>query len=99
MDYAVSGLLLNFIPHKAKALSEMARIVRPEGIVALYVWDYAGQRGAPTATLCYGILADSDRLTLEQAFIVLREPMDNELQYCKPKRAVLKIHFACLLLG
>lgn len=43
VDYAVSGLLLNFVPDKAKALSEMVRIVRPEGVVALYVWDYAGQ--------------------------------------------------------
>lgn len=43
VDYAVSGLVLNFIPDKTKALSEMVRIVRPEGTVALYVWDYAGQ--------------------------------------------------------
>jgi len=43
VDYAVSGLLLNFIPDKTKALSEMERIVRPHGTVALYVWDYAGQ--------------------------------------------------------
>ena len=43
VDYAVSGLVLNFLPDKTKALSEMARIVRPEGTVALYVWDYAGQ--------------------------------------------------------
>lgn len=43
LDYAVSGLVLNFLPDKAKALSEMARIVRPGGTVALYVWDYAGQ--------------------------------------------------------
>jgi SAM-dependent methyltransferase len=42
LDYAVSGLVLNFIPDKAKALSEMARIVRPGGTVGLYVWDYAG---------------------------------------------------------
>ena len=42
IDIAVSGLVLNFIPDKAKALSEMARIVRPGGVVALYVWDYAG---------------------------------------------------------
>src|SRR3569833_1434882 len=42
-DYAVSGLLLNFASDKAKVLSEMARIVRPGGMVALYVWDYAGQ--------------------------------------------------------
>jgi SAM-dependent methyltransferase len=43
VDYAVSGLVLNFIPDKVKALNEMARIVRPDGAVALYVWDYAGQ--------------------------------------------------------
>ena len=42
-DYAVSGLVLNFVPDKPKALSEMARIVRPGGTVGLYVWDYAGQ--------------------------------------------------------
>jgi trans-aconitate methyltransferase len=41
-DYAVSGLLLNFVPDKASLLQEMARIVRPGGVVALYVWDYAG---------------------------------------------------------
>lgn len=41
-DYAVSGLVLNFVPDKAKALSEMARIVHPSGAVGLYVWDYAG---------------------------------------------------------
>lgn len=43
VDFAVSGLLLNFVPDKTKALDEMKRIVRPGGTVALYVWDYAGQ--------------------------------------------------------
>ena len=39
-DVAVSGLVLNFVPdHKAMA-SEMARITKPGGKVALYVWDY-----------------------------------------------------------
>ncbi|WP_102126812.1 class I SAM-dependent methyltransferase [Deinococcus planocerae] len=42
-DYAVSGLVLNFVPDPARALREMARLVRPGGRVALYVWDYAGQ--------------------------------------------------------
>lgn len=41
-DLAVSGLVLNFVPDQPKAISEMYRIVRPEGSVALYVWDYAG---------------------------------------------------------
>lgn len=43
VDIAVSGLVLNFVPDKAKTVSEMARIVRPQGTVGLYVWDYAGQ--------------------------------------------------------
>jgi SAM-dependent methyltransferase len=42
-DVAVSGLALNFIPQPAVAVSEMVRVVRPGGIVAAYVWDYAGK--------------------------------------------------------
>jgi SAM-dependent methyltransferase len=43
VDVCVSGLVLNFIPDPAKAMSEMRRVVRPQGSVALYVWDYAGE--------------------------------------------------------
>lgn len=39
---AVSGLVLNFVGDKEKAVAEMARVVQPEGLVGLYVWDYAG---------------------------------------------------------
>jgi SAM-dependent methyltransferase len=42
-EAVVSGLVLNFIPDKERALSEMARVTRPGGIVALYVWDYVGE--------------------------------------------------------
>ncbi len=42
-DAVVSGLVLNFVPDPAKALSEMSRISRPGGTVAVYVWDYAGE--------------------------------------------------------
>lgn len=42
-DYAVSGLCLNFVPEPARALSEMRRVLRPGGVGAVYVWDYAGQ--------------------------------------------------------
>jgi trans-aconitate methyltransferase len=41
-DVAVSGLVLNFIPDKEAAVREMTRVVRTGGVVALYVWDYAG---------------------------------------------------------
>ena len=39
-DAAVSGLVLNFVPDKQKALAEMKRVSRPGGVVAFYVWDY-----------------------------------------------------------
>lgn len=42
-DVAVSGLVLNFVPDKDRALQEMRRVVRPGGTIAVYVWDYAGE--------------------------------------------------------
>jgi trans-aconitate methyltransferase len=41
-DVAVSGLVLNFVADKAKAMAEARRVVRSGGTVAAYVWDYAG---------------------------------------------------------
>jgi SAM-dependent methyltransferase len=42
-DAAVSGLVLNFVPHPDQMIAEMARAVGRGGVVALYVWDYAGK--------------------------------------------------------
>ena len=42
-DAVVSGLALNFVPEPAAALSEMVRVTRIGGTVALYVWDYSGE--------------------------------------------------------
>lgn len=42
-DAAISGLVLNFIPEPVWMVREMERVVRPGGVVALYVWDYAGE--------------------------------------------------------
>jgi len=39
-DAVVSALMLNFVPDRPRALSEMRRVVRPAGVVAAYVWDY-----------------------------------------------------------
>lgn len=42
-DAVVSGLVLNFVPEPQRAVAEMARVVKPGGLVAAYVWDYAGK--------------------------------------------------------
>ncbi|HEX7077722.1 MAG TPA: class I SAM-dependent methyltransferase [Candidatus Eisenbacteria bacterium] len=42
-DAVVSGLALNFVPEPDRAVAEMARSCRPGGVVAAYVWDYAGR--------------------------------------------------------
>jgi SAM-dependent methyltransferase len=42
-EAVVSGLVLNFVPHADRAVVEMRRVTVPDGIVAAYVWDYAGK--------------------------------------------------------
>ncbi len=43
LDAAVSGLVLNFLPRPQLAAAEMARVLKPGGVAAAYVWDYAGE--------------------------------------------------------
>jgi len=42
-DAATSGLVLNFVPDAAAVVGEMARVTRPGGVVAAYLWDYGGR--------------------------------------------------------
>ncbi len=41
-DVVVSGLMLNFAPEPARVTTELARIIRPGGVLGVYVWDYTG---------------------------------------------------------
>lgn len=41
-DAALSLLVLQFVPDRAAAVSEMARVVRPGGLVAAIMWDFTG---------------------------------------------------------
>jgi len=43
IDACVSGLVLNFVPDQPRGLAEMARVTRPGGVIAAYVWNYAGK--------------------------------------------------------
>jgi SAM-dependent methyltransferase len=43
LDAAVSALALNFIRNPAVAVAEMTRVTASGGVIAAYVWDYAGE--------------------------------------------------------
>lgn len=41
-DAAVMALVINLVPEPSKAVTEMARVVKPGGWVATYMWDLMG---------------------------------------------------------
>lgn len=43
LDAVVSGLVLNFVPSPGQAVAGMKRVARLGGVIAAYVWDYAGK--------------------------------------------------------
>jgi SAM-dependent methyltransferase len=43
VDVTVSGFVLNFVPDALAAVREMARVTTAGGMIAAYVWDYAGR--------------------------------------------------------
>jgi SAM-dependent methyltransferase len=49
-DVAIMALVLAFLPDPAKAVAEMARVVRPGGWVATYMWDIMNG-GSPTTPI------------------------------------------------
>lgn len=44
-DVVASALVINFLPNRPRGLAEMRRVAKPGGLVAGYVWDFAGGRG------------------------------------------------------
>ena len=65
-DAAVSGLVLNFLPQPEQAVCEMARVVRSGGIVAAYVWDYAGKMQLMRHFWNAAVALDPDALDLDE---------------------------------
>jgi ubiquinone/menaquinone biosynthesis C-methylase UbiE len=42
-DVAAMALVISFLPNPTKAVAEMARVVKPGGTVATYMWDFLGK--------------------------------------------------------
>jgi ubiquinone/menaquinone biosynthesis C-methylase UbiE len=53
-DIVVSALVINFIPDRPQALSEMRRVAHPRGVVAGYVWDF-GEELSPSGPFRSGL--------------------------------------------
>ena len=53
-DVVASSLVLNFVPDRARAMSEMLRVARPGGLIAACVWDLAAQL-SPSGPLRHAI--------------------------------------------
>ena len=58
-NVAAMAFVINFVPDGAKATAEMKRVVKPQGTVAAYVWDYLGggsvQRPLVEALIAMGV--------------------------------------------
>ena len=77
-DVVVSGLVLNFVSDREKALGEMRRVARPGGTIAFYVWDYPG--GGVKFMRAFWTAATS----LDPAAADLTE--DKRFPFCTPER-------------
>lgn len=42
-DVVVSALVINFVPDRGRAMSEMRRVARPGGLISACVWDFAAE--------------------------------------------------------
>jgi ubiquinone/menaquinone biosynthesis C-methylase UbiE len=42
-DVVASALVMNFVPDRTRAMSEMRRVARPGGLVAACVWDFVAE--------------------------------------------------------
>ena len=56
LDAAIMALVIHFVPDPARCVGEMARVVRPGGTVATYVWDQPGG-GSPPAPISAALRA------------------------------------------
>ena len=89
----VSGLVLNFVPEPVEAVKSMIRRCSPAGLVAAYVWDYAGGMEFLRIFWDAAIMLDPDTVLLDEA---LRFPL------CRPdnlKRTFIEAGLANVTTG
>ena len=86
-DAVASSLVLNFLPDPARGAAEMRRVARPGGVVAGYVWDYAGEmqlmlflQGSRDAFAQPDLLAETVEALGDRATLVVVEGGDHSFR-------------------
>ncbi|MBB4572639.1 class I SAM-dependent methyltransferase [Rhizobium lentis] len=67
-DRAISLLVLHFVPEAGKAVAEMARVVRPGGVVAAAVWDHYGGMSGMRMMWDTVVMLDDNALPLRRKY-------------------------------
>ncbi len=75
IDMIVSGLVLNFFPNIISAFTEMKKVLKPNGIIAAYVWDYSDRMDFLRYFWDAAILIDNDARNLDEG---VRFPICNQ---------------------
>jgi ubiquinone/menaquinone biosynthesis C-methylase UbiE len=73
-DAAAMALAITFIPDPARAVAEMARVVRPGGVVATYMWDTLND-GVPLAPIAVALKSMGKTLARVSSEASRREAM------------------------
>jgi SAM-dependent methyltransferase len=78
-DVTLSQLVVNFLEDADRGVREMARVTRPDGLVAACVWDYAGEMTLLRAFWDAAREIDPDRGAAADEGVVMRWCREGEL--------------------
>ncbi|RFB91394.1 SAM-dependent methyltransferase [Rhizobium leguminosarum bv. trifolii] len=97
-DRAMSLLVLHFVPEAAKAVAEMARVVRPGGVVAAAVWDHYG--GMPVMRMMWdtAVMLDEEALPLRRKYCFQPMMRPGELKQSFVSQGLVDVEETSLLI-
>ncbi|OWV77251.1 SAM-dependent methyltransferase [Rhizobium sp. R339] len=97
-DRAMSLLVLHFVPEAAKAVAEMARVVRPGGVVAATVWDHYGGMSGMRMMWDTVVMLDENALPLRRKYCFQPMMRPGEMKQCFIDQGLTEVEETSLLI-
>ncbi|MBX4992336.1 SAM-dependent methyltransferase [Rhizobium binae] len=97
-DRAISLLVLHFVPEAGKAVSEMARVVRPGGVVAAAVWDHYGGMSGMRMMWETVVMLDENALPLRRKYCFQPMMRPGEMRESFVARGLVNVEETSLLI-